>query len=163
MRLLHLNIFQGPVNVARSWYSNSITWPVLSAYSTNKCQCMMHMKTGLRVKVAAGNNNAVMSFRGETCCSPPLCSTAHVPEEAPVTHRNTQDGAAEERGERRLFTSPCILLARLDKSLNGVRTALMSYIERSLCKLQLCDWPLNSCLGAGEDWPVGSRHLCCLM
>ena len=28
----YYNIFPGPANVARSWYSNSITWPVLSAW-----------------------------------------------------------------------------------------------------------------------------------
>lgn len=35
----------------------------------------MHMKTGLSVEVAAGNNNAVVSFRGETRRSPPLYAT----------------------------------------------------------------------------------------
>lgn len=28
----YYNILPGPANVARSWYSNSITWPVLSAW-----------------------------------------------------------------------------------------------------------------------------------
>lgn len=65
----------------------------------------MHMKTGLSVKVAAGNNNAVVSFRGETCCSPPLYSTAPTPEEAQVTCRNNQDSTGEERGEAPLHIS----------------------------------------------------------
>lgn len=125
-------------------------------HCTNKCQCMVHMKTGLSVQVAVGTNNAANVLQKWEISLPP-CILLLICLRKPrwPTLRDRQDGSAGRRGV--LFIFPCVLLTRLNKSLTNVDTGIPYVRELTTgCKSQPRGWLPASPPDTQGDWPVGA-------